>query len=135
MGRKTIDTTNPKDKIGLTKCPLRLVPPALTIIAAPAMAEGAQKYDAYNWRANKVRYTVYLEAILRHVFGLMDREDVATDSGIHHLSHIAANVGILADAMYGGQLIDDRPVPGPAAAMLLQQNRQRVVPSKSTRRT
>jgi hypothetical protein len=106
------------------------------IVAAPAMAEGAQKYGAYNWRAKKVRYTVYLEAIMRHVLGLMDREDIAVDSGIHHLAHIAANAGIIADAMAGGQLIDDRPAPGPAAAMLQQQNRpKKDVPTKPIRRT
>lgn len=124
------DQTNPKDLIGVTKTPLRLVPPALDIMAAPAMAEGAAKYGAYNWREKRVRYTVYLEATQRHLLALMDREDTASDTGIHHLSHIAANIGIIADAMFGGNLIDDRPTPGPAAKML----RGWVAPNKQKRR-
>ena len=114
--------TNPKDLLGVKKCPLRLVPPALEIIAAPAMAEGAAKYGSYNLRGNKVQYSIYLEAIKRHLLALMDREDI-TSTGVHHLSHIAANVGIVADAMYGDNLIDDRPPAGPAPKMLAEQDK------------
>lgn len=115
------DDTNPKDLIGVTKCPLRFVPPALAIEAAPAMANGAAKYGPYNWRSKKVRMTVYLEAIQRHLYALLDGEDIAADSGATHVGHIAACCGIIADARAGGNLIDDRPVKGPAPAMLGEQ--------------
>jgi hypothetical protein len=112
------DQTNPKDLIGITKAPLRFVPPVLMVLAAPAMADGAKKYGPYNWREKKVRLSVYLEAILRHLLAYADGEDDDQDSGHLHLSHIAANVGILADALYGDNLLDDRPVPGPAPKMM-----------------
>lgn len=119
------DNPNPKDLIGVKKCPLRFVPPALALVAAPACGNGAGKYGAFNWRANPVLYTVYLEATLRHLYALMDGEDNAQDSGIHHLSHIAANIAIIADCMGLGNLIDDRPQPGPAAKMLAEQDKSR----------
>ncbi len=117
-----IDPTNPKDRLGVKKAPLRLVPPALTIVTAPAMAQGAAKYGPYNWREKPVKLTVYLEAMLRHILALLDGEDVDPDSGFLHLSHIGANVAIIADAMFLAGLIDDRPLKGPAAEMLWKQD-------------
>ena len=49
----TSDETNPKDLIGMTKPPLRLVPPALLLFVARVMGLGAKKYGAYNWRKKK----------------------------------------------------------------------------------
>jgi hypothetical protein len=115
-------STNPKDALGVRKAPLRLVPPALAIEVAPAMANGADKYGAYNWREKDVRATVYGEAILRHLFAWMDGEDRATDSGVKHLGHLGACVAILLDAEANGNLVDDRPDPGPAARLLAEQD-------------
>lgn len=112
---------NPKDLVGITKCPLRFVPPALSIFVAPAMADGARKYTWFNWRKKKVRLSIYIEAIERHLLALKDGEDFAADSKVHHAAHIGACVAIIADAMKGGMLIDDRPTPGPAALMLAEQ--------------
>lgn len=118
------EDVNPKDLIGVTKSPLRFVPPALSIFVAPAMADGARKYTWFNWRKKKVRYSIYIEAIERHLLALKDGEDFASDSGIHHMAHIGANVAIIADAMAGGHLIDDRPdVAGPASKMLAEQSK------------
>ena len=116
-------TTNPKDLIGLTKAPLRLVPPALMIETAPAMANGASKYGAYNWREHAVSVSVYLEALMRHVLAYWDGEEVATDSGVKHLAHAAACLAIIFDAAAVGKLIDDRPLPGGASALLAVQAR------------
>lgn len=115
--------SNPKDDIGVRKSPLRFVPPALSIFVAPAMANGAAKYGAYNWRDKRIKYTVYLEAIQRHLLALMDGEDLAADSGIHHAAHIGANIAILADALSLGLVVDDRPKPGPAAALMAEQDK------------
>jgi hypothetical protein len=112
------DTTNPKDALGLTKPPLRLVPSALVIHTSQAMAFGAKKYGAYNWRDKKVRLTVYIEAAQRHLAALLDGEDRASDSGVLHTAHVAASMGIVLDALETGNLIDDRPLPGPAARLI-----------------
>lgn len=115
---KTLDTTNPKDLIGVKKVPLGLLPAAGKIYGALAMKDGAKKYSAYNWRDKKIRMTIYLDAMERHLLALRDGEDVASDSGVPHLGHIIACCSILADADEGGFLIDDRPAKGPAAKML-----------------
>jgi hypothetical protein len=109
---------NPKDRIGIKKPPLHLVPPALTIHVAEAMRDGAEKYGPYNWRENDVSATVYVSAAMRHLLAWFDGEGYAQDSGIHHLAHAAACVGILLDAETGGNLEDDRPLPGPAADLI-----------------
>lgn len=117
------DTTNPKDLLGVKKAPLRFVPPALVIEVAPAMANGAAKYGAYNWRDKHVKASIYAEAIQRHLYAWMDGENLATDSGVKHLAHIGACIAILLDAEAHGALIDDRAHGGPAAALLAAQDK------------
>lgn len=114
---------NPKDRVGLTKSRLGLVPPALMITVAPAFANGAEKYGAYNWRDESISLSVYLEASLRHIFAFMDGEDIATDSGLDHLAHAAACMAIIFDARSLGKLIEDRPTKGNAAGLLAAQVR------------
>lgn len=109
---------NPKDVIGATKPNLALVPPAGKIHVALAMANGAQKYGAYNWRLNPVQLLIYLAAAQRHIDQFMDGEDLAADSGVHHLAHAAACLMIVLDALETGNLVDDRPAPGAASALI-----------------
>ena len=109
---------NPKDRIGLTKPQIHLVPPSAIIYFAKAMENGAKKYGPYNWRNNPVNYTVYLSAMLRHILQLIDGEDIAQDSGTHHLAHVGASAAILLDALATGNLIDDRPVKGAASSLI-----------------
>lgn len=109
---------NPKDLIGAKKAPLGLVPPALIIGAAEAMENGASKYGPFNWRDYPVQAMTYVEAALRHLLAYVDGEDDAPDTGIHHVKHAIAGLGILLDSLEGGQLIDNRPKPGPAAKMM-----------------
>jgi hypothetical protein len=115
--------TNPKDLVGAKKAPLRFVPPALVIGAAEAMAIGAEKYGPYNWRDQPVSLMTYIEAIDRHLMAFRDGEDIATDSGVHHVRHAVAGMAIILDAMANDVLIDDRPKPGPAARLLAEQDR------------
>ena len=109
---------NPKDLIGDTKPDLSLVPPAASIYMALGFMDGAQKYGPYNWRENKVRGRVYAAAAMRHLASWLDGEENASDSGRPHLAHALSCLAILADATEGGFLEDDRPLPGPAPAML-----------------
>lgn len=109
---------NPKDKIGIKKVPLHLLPPAGKIHGAMAMKNGAVKYGPYNWREEKVNAAVYISAMMRHLEAFQDGEDYAEDSGVHHLGHIIAGASILLDAFEGGHVIDDRPKAGPAPKLL-----------------
>jgi hypothetical protein len=111
---------NPKDAIGDTKPPLHLVPEALVIFASQAMKNGADKYGPFNWRDHPILAHVYISAIRRHLAAWFDGEDFAGDSGVHHLAHAAAGLAILLDAMATGNLIDDRPTPGPSSALIEQ---------------
>ncbi len=110
--------TNPKDLLGLTKAPLRLVPPALMLFVSKVMELGARKYGPYNWRQKSVRYTVYLEAALRHILAALDGEESDKESKQDHTAHVAACMGIILDSKAIGKLIDDRATPGAAAKII-----------------
>ena len=110
--------TNPKDLLGVKKVQLHLVPPSSIIYEALAFEDGANKYGPYNWRKNKVILSIYIDALLRHVFAYFDGEDNAPDSKKPHLAHAKACLGVLIDALETGNLIDDRPNKGKAAELL-----------------
>jgi hypothetical protein len=117
------DRTNPKDLLGVKKAPLGLVPPSFIISTSDALADGAAKYGAYNYRETDVRATVYLNAALRHIYSWQDGEENAEDSGFSHLSHAAACLAILVDTQSTGRLIDDRPAVGAASKMLKDRDK------------
>ena len=109
---------NPKTAFGLAKTPLHLVPPALMRGAAEAWANGAEKYGPFNWRKDRISSTVYYAACLRHLMDWYDRDDendCAPDSGVHHLKHAAACIGMLLDVM-GSELLNDNRPPKVRAA-------------------
>jgi hypothetical protein len=118
-------TTNPKDLIGVTKPQLNLVPPSSKIYEALALQDGASKYGAYNWRANKVQLSIYIAALQRHVDQFWDGEDCAQDSGVHHLAHAKACLGIIIDCIETGNLIDDRPPKGTASALITKNTKKK----------
>jgi len=115
-------TGNPKARIGALKVPLHLVPPALSIGAAMALKDGAAKYGPYNWRAEPINISTYIGAIQRHMLAYQDGEDVAEDSGVDHLGHVAACCALLMDSKAHGSLIDDRHV-GKAAELIKGYNK------------
>ena len=118
---KTVEsTTNPKDLFGSKKPPLSLVPPSVILHLAQAFKEGAAKYGPYNWREKKVQTMIYIDAILRHTMAFLDGEDLDPDSktGKHHLDGVLASAAVLIDAMETGNLIDNRPLKGPASRLI-----------------
>jgi len=108
-------STNPKDAIGRKKPMLHLIPPSALILESLAMRNGAEKYTPYNWRRATVAATVYIDAVMRHVLAWLDGEENAPDSGIHHLAHARASLGIILDAQVQGTMVDDRPSANGAA--------------------
>lgn len=96
------------------------------------MANGADKYGPFNWREYPVQMMTYLEAMQRHIAALIDGEDLAEDTGIHHLKHVVAGGGILLDSIALGIVIDNRPPKGPAADMLRQLDKS-VTPAGTRR--
>lgn len=114
------DRTNPKDVIGVTKLPLRFIPPSSLAFLARVMELGATKYGSMNWRQNDVRATIYFEAALRHIWSALDGEELDPESGQPHAAHAMACMAILLDAKATGNLIDDRFAPG-AFGRLVQE--------------
>lgn len=115
-----MDQTNPKDLIGLRKPPLRLIPASALIYLSKVMGLGAAKYGPYNWREKKVRRTVYLEAAMRHILQALDGEDIDPESGVPHEAHAMACMAIVLDALATGNLVDDRPIKGVAARLIVE---------------
>jgi hypothetical protein len=102
-------TTNPKDLVGVKKVSVTKLPAVAMIHAAHALMHGAKLYGPYNWRAKKVQAEIYIDAALRHITSWNEREEVAADSGVHHLGHAIACLAILLDAQETGNLVDNRP--------------------------
>lgn len=102
-------TENPKDILGRAKIPFHLVPESATAIEAEVMRLGAEKYGAYNWRKTRVAASVYVSALRRHMSAWFDGENDDPESGLSHLAHARANLGIMLDALDIGTLEDDRP--------------------------
>lgn len=108
---------NPKTMYGDKKLPLHLAPMSAMHAMAEAFADGAKKYGPYNWRDKAVSSTVYYAAALRHLAAWFDGEELAEDSGVPHLSHAIACLGILIDAASIGKLNDNRPTRGASGAV------------------
>ena len=104
------DAANPKDVLGVKKVSLTKLPPVAVLHAAHALMVGAARYGPYNWRDKAVRATIYVDACERHLNAWLDGEEMATDSGVHHLGHAIACLAILLDAQAAGKLLDDRPL-------------------------
>ena len=112
---------NPKDRIGITKVPLSLLPPVPKAHTAMALLEGRLKYGLWNWRQEKVAASVYLDAAMRHISDWADLEEEAADSGVHHLGHACACLFIIMDAQRCGNLIDDRAKSGSNCSKLFTE--------------
>lgn len=116
---------NPKDVIGVTKPNLNLIPPSATIIESVVMALGAKKYGPFNWRETKVKASVYIAAAQRHMLQWLDGQTIDPESGVSHLAHVRACMGIMLDAEANGMLIDDRPAKGVASALIAEHTEKR----------
>ena len=111
-GMKRYVDNNPKTLVGASKLPLHLVPPSASHYLAMALADGAKKYGPYNYRKVDISISTYKSAAERHLSAFWDGEDIAEDSGVHHVAHAMACCALILDAMSIGKLVDDRPPKG-----------------------
>lgn len=112
-------STNPKDLVGARKPPLCLVPQSANILEAVVLGLGTRKYGcAFNWRERHVQASTYVSAAMRHLAQWFDGQDDDAESGVSHLAHARACLGILLDALTTGRLVDDRPAPGVSAQLI-----------------
>lgn len=103
---------NAKDRIGVTKIPLGLMPVAALVHCCLALFDGVLKYTKANWRKEKISASIYYDAALRHIYKYIEGQENDADSGVHHLGHAMACLAILLDARETDNLIDDRPFKG-----------------------
>lgn len=127
MPELPIDQTNPKDRLGVKKPMLNLIPPASLVYQALAMQHGAivKGYGPFNWRDKKVVASIYIAAALRHIYKFLDGQELDEESGYPELGHAIASLGILVDAKENGNLIDDRPKNGPVTQVMQRFTKQK----------
>lgn len=76
---------------------------------ALAFMDGAAKYGRNNFRENGgLEWNRLLAAALRHLTAFNSGENVASDSGLSHLSHAAANIFMLLEYEGTNNGIDNR---------------------------
>lgn len=101
--------TNPKDAIGIKKVSTFVIPSYPQFLEGIVFMSGARKYGAFNWRASGVRFSVYFDALQRHINAFKEGEDIDSESGVSHLAHARACLAIILDSMKMGNWVDDRP--------------------------
>lgn len=109
---------NPKTLLGMLKPSLSKAPASAILYMALAFMDGARKYGPFNWREKAVPASIYIDACKRHLDSWFDGEECADDSGLPHLAHALACIGIIIDAKECGVLLDDRPPPGVYSRLL-----------------
>ena len=75
---------------------ISIIPPEYTDAVAQAFMDGEKKYGRYNYRGG-MEWSRLLSAALRHINAFNKGEDVASDSGVHHLGHAGACLAMLMD--------------------------------------
>lgn len=104
--------TNPKEALGSSKIPVHLWPTTATVMGSMGLLDGMLQYGRSNYRDAGIRFSIYFDAAMRHMFRLASGEDFDPDSGLPHESHILACIAIIVDARAAGKLNDDREVMG-----------------------
>jgi hypothetical protein len=110
--------SNPKDIIGSNKVPLGLVPASTMAYMAVGHAEGHLKYGLVNWREAGVRFSIYIDACLRHIEKVKEGEWADPETTVPHLANALACLSIIVDAHHAGKLIDDRPKASDASVVM-----------------
>lgn len=95
------------NKFNAGKPDISLVSRNMSEAIARALMFGQEKYDRYNYLKG-FKYSVLLASLQRHTKQLEWGEDYDSESGLHHLCHMAANVQMLIDNMCEETLEDDR---------------------------
>lgn len=106
---QTIKESNPKDSIGISKVPMSTLSGPVLMEMALGMAEGGIKYGTHNYREIGVRYRVYFDATMRHLWAAFEGEDIDPASGLPHIIKAMTSLHVLRDAQIRDKCFDDRP--------------------------
>lgn len=94
-------------KHDLGKPPISMISRTALEAEAYALAFGAQKYDAYNWRKG-FKWSRLIDSAMRHLIAFNDGEDLDPESGLTHLAHARCCLAFLLDHYYHQLGEDDR---------------------------
>ena len=96
------------------KARLDLLPTLALYAEAEVFTYGVGKYDEYNW-LDGILYMKLVASTLRHLFKWVMGTEYDTESGLHHIAHARANLGMLLELiMRGRKELDNRPPAVPA---------------------
>ena len=87
---------------------LDLVPISLIRSVGEVLTKGAAKYDDRNWEKGML-YTVVYASLLRHLTDWFDGDNIDSESGLHHMAHVACNAAFLIEYANTCPELDDRP--------------------------
>ncbi len=124
--KHSVTATSPKSLDSSHKIPVNLCPASAIIAISLVIAQGHKKpgRTIYNWRTQKISYSEYLGACLRHLLKSNDGSD--HDKELSDLAGVPVRhdwaamscLAIIEDARQAGTLVDDRPVKGGAEEFL-----------------
>ena len=89
------------------KAPLSLIPTCALAAEARAMGFGAKKYGRFNYRGG-MDWSRLIDASLRHITAFNAGENDDSESGLPHLAHARACLGMLLDYIENNLGTDDR---------------------------
>lgn len=110
--------SNPKDRAATSRLDVSLFPQSAVIYGALAMTEGDCKYGGYNYRTTGVNVSVYVAALLRHVYKAYNGEWADPVTKVPHFANAIACLAIMIDGYEQGNLKDDRPPVQDTAGLL-----------------
>ncbi len=103
-------SVNPKQALGLSSIPMNLLSPLACAYGSLGKLNGKLKYGGSNFIGTEVIMSIYMDAIRRHLDGIMAGEEFDPVDGVPHFGAMLANIDIILCARAGGTLIDDRPL-------------------------
>lgn len=106
--KENVDTTNPKQALGLSNIPMNMLSPIACAYGSVAKLNGSLSYGLSNFVGTEVILSIYLDALRRHLDAFICGEEVDEKDKVPHLGAILANVDIILCARAAGTLIDDR---------------------------
>ena len=101
--------SNPKDCVGIRKTPFSTLSGPVLAEMGNAMLEGALKYGRHNYRVVGIRWSIYFDAVMRHLWAAYEGEDIDPESGKPHIVKAMTCLHVLRDAEMRGMVMDDRP--------------------------
>lgn len=85
-----------------------LIPPEWTLAVGEVMTKGALKYAPHNWERG-MKWSIMVGCALRHLLRFVSGETYDSETGCHHLAHVAWNA--LALMSYDVRGVGENDIP------------------------